>query len=298
MPPQQPQEILDAHHHVWDLSVREQPFLHSHPDLAPLRRNFTVADLTPLAAAAGVTGTVVVQTVAEPGETPELLALAAGAGAGAAGPSLIRAAVGWVDVTAPGVADALAALLAGPGGDRLAGIRHPVLTEPDEEWLARPEVLRGLAAVGAAGLTFDLVVRPAQLPSAVAAARAVPGLVLVLDHLGNVDPEPEVDEAWAAAFRLLARQPSTVGKLSGILADPSPDGPPGDVTHLRPYYDLALECFGPDRLMFGTDWPVSTLGAPYGDVVAAAQALTADLSEPERAAIFAGTARRVYRIAG
>jgi L-fuconolactonase len=285
--------VLDAHHHLWDLSVRHQPWLDTDPVLAPLQRNFVLDDLAPLAAAAGVTGTVIVQTVTETGETPEMLALAASG-------SLISAVVGWTDLTAPGVADDLAALRSRPDGGRLAGIRHPVLIEPDLDWLMRPDVLRGLAAVGAAGLTYDVVVRPVQLPAAAQAAGKLEDVVFVLDHLGNAEVKPEMDEQWAAAFRRFAALPNTVGKLSGIFAEP----PPGDadasggpeVEYLRPYYEIALECFGPERLMFGSDWPVSSLRVAYGDVVGAARKLTRELSQSEQEAIFGGTARRVYQI--
>jgi L-fuconolactonase len=291
--------VTDSHHHLWDLSAFRQPWLHSDPVLAPLLRDYSLADLAPAAAAAGVTATVVVQTVTEPGETPDLLAVAAQPS------SLVAAVVGWTDLTAPDVADALAALRGLPGSERLAGIRHPVLIEPDPAWLARPDVLRGLAAVAAAGLTYDVVARPGQLAGAVQAAGQLPGLTFVLDHLGNVEVTAQVDAQWAAAFRAFAALPNTVCKLSGILAEPAPTRPGGTgppdgardgVGHLRPYYEMTLDCFGPDRMMFGSDWPVSTLGAPYGDVVAAARALTSDLSQAERDAIFAGTARRIYHL--
>ena len=282
--------MIDAHHHVWDLSVRPQPFLDSHPALAPLRRTFAVTDLAPLAAEAGVTATVAVQTVSDPAETLELLTLAA------AGP-LVAAVVGWTDLTAPGVADAVEAFRAGPGGEHLAGIRHPLLTESDPDWLSRGDVRRGLTALGAAGLGFDLVLPPSLLPAAVAAATEVQGLTFVLDHLGNVEVTPIPDYDWGTVFTAFARLPNTVCKLSGILSEAgTTDTGDVDVSRLRPYVDLALRCFGPDRLMFGSDWPVSTLGASYGDVVRAALALTSELTEPERDAIFAGTARRVYQI--
>lgn len=300
--------ILDAHHHLWDLSVRDQPWIASQPEMSPLLRNFGLDDLAPLAAAAGVTATVIVQTVTEPGETPEMLELAATG-------SLVAAVVGWADLTAPDLADSLGELTGRADGSLLAGIRHPVLAEPDDDWLARPEVLRGLAAVADAGLSYDVVVRPAQLPAAVRAAAALPGLAFVLDHLGNVRVESRVDEQWAEAFGRFAALPNTFCKLSGILEAPAPgrspsagpntgsalggdgaDRAPPEVGHLRPYYRLALDGFGPGRMMFGSDWPVSSLGAPYGDVVAAARALTSDLSEAEQAAIFGGTARRVYGI--
>jgi L-fuconolactonase len=274
---------VDAHHHVWDLSARAQPWLESDEALAPLRRDFTLRDLAPLAAAADVTATVLVQTVTEPGETPELLALAEAG-------ELVAAVVGWADLTASGVADYLAALSELPGARSLAGIRHPVMIEPEPDWLARPDVLRGLAAVAGAGLAFDVVARPEQLPAAVRAAAALPQLTFVLDHLGNVQAGPVVDEPWARAFAALAALPNTACKLSGILSE-------APVSQLRPYYRLAIDSFGPDRLMFGSDWPVCTLGASYGQVVAAARTLTSELTGTERRSIFSGTARRVYRIA-
>lgn len=285
-------DLVDAHHHVWDLAVRAQPWL----DLAgnePLRRNFSESDLRPQAMAAMVTATVVVQTVTEPAETPELLALAASS-------DLIAGVVGWVDLQAPGVADALATLQARPDGGWLRGIRHPVLIEDDPDWLRRPAVLSGLAAVGAAGLCYDIVVPPDKLPAAVAAAAACPDLTFVLDHVGNPEIGTQVDQRWADAVRALAALPNTVCKLSGILGEPalgSGHPPAGtSVAHLVPYYETAVEAFGPGRLMFGTDWPVCTLSASYADVVGAARALTARLSPAERASIFAGTARRVYRL--
>jgi L-fuconolactonase len=280
--------VIDSHQHFWDLSAHDQPWLASDPALAPLLRNFTLADLAPLAAAAGVTATVAVQTVTESWETPELLALAAGCG-------LVAGVVGWADLTAPDIADVLARLRELPGGDRLAGIRHPVLTEPDPDWLARPDVLRGLAAVAAAGLAFDVVGEPRHLPAAVTAARQLPGLRFVLDHLGNPDMSPEPSEPWASASTQFAALPNTTAKLSGILGVPPPAGAtPGTLTHLRPYYDFAIHAFGPNRLMFGSDWPPSTLDAPYTEVIATARALTADLSGTEQDAIFNTTARHIY----
>ncbi len=288
--------IVDAHHHVWDLSVRHQPWL-DQPDLAPLRRNFLLSDLEPEAASEGVTSTVLVQTVAEPGETPEMLALAAGS-------DLIAGVVGWVDLQAPDVADAIGTLRELPGGDLLVGIRHPVLVEPDSDWLTRPAVLRGLADVAAAGLVYDVVVMPRHLRAAVAAAEATPQLTFVLDHFGNPEIGAEVDPSWAGAFGALAALPNTVGKLSGILGEPAPgpastpDTSPAaaQTAHLRPYYEIALAGFGPRRLMFGSDWPVSTMAVGYGGVHAAARSLTADLSPAEQDAIFRDTAQRAYRL--
>jgi FAD/FMN-containing dehydrogenase len=158
--------VVDAHQHVWMLAAHDQPWLRR-PGNEPLLRDYTEADLRPLAAAAGVTATVVVQTIAEPPETPDLLELAAAS-------DLIAAVVGWVDLQSDQVADTIAALQDRQDGSFLRGIRHPVLIEPDENWLRRPAVHRGLAAVGAAGLCYDLVVPPEVLPAAVDAVAACP----------------------------------------------------------------------------------------------------------------------------
>ncbi|HET7245918.1 MAG TPA: amidohydrolase family protein [Streptosporangiaceae bacterium] len=289
-PPAAGAPVIDAHQHFWDLSAHDQPWLASDPALAPLLRDFTLADLAPLAAAGGVTASVVVQTVSESWETPELLALAAG-------PGLVAGVVGWADLTAPDTADALARLRELPGGDRLSGIRHPVLIEPDPDWLARPDVLRGLKALAGAGLAYDVVGAPRHLPAAVTAARQVPELTFVLDHLGNPDIGAGPSEPWASAFTQFAALENTTAKLSGVLGVPPPPGTaPGTLARLRPYCDFALQAFGPDRLMFGSDWPPCTLDASYAQVLATARALTADLSEPEQRAIFSGTARTTYRL--
>lgn len=284
-----PAGVVDAHQHVWDLAVRPQPWLEL-PGHEPLRRRFAEADLRPEAAAAGVAATVVVQTLTDPAETADLLELAAAS-------DLITGVVGWVDLEDPAVAGRLAALRGRADGRLLCGIRHPVLTEPDPRWLARPAVLRGLRAVGQAGLCFDLVLPADVLPAAVRAAAACPGLMFVLDHLGNPVIAPRPDERWAAAVRQLAALPNTACKLSGILGEPPPgDQPAGGVAHLVPYFDIVLEAFGAGRLMVGSDWPVCTLTSSYQAVIATARALTAGLGEHERAEIFGGTARRIYRL--
>ncbi|MEU6735769.1 amidohydrolase family protein [Streptomyces physcomitrii] len=279
--------LVDAHHHVWDLAVRPQEWL-AGEGLAPLRRSFTLDGMRPEAEAAGVGASVLVQTMTVAAETPEFLRLAA------ADP-LVRGVVGWTDLTDPAVADRLAALRELPGGARLVGIRHQVQGEPDPRWLLRPEVLRGLAAVAAAGLVYDLVVLPHQLPAAVAAARAVPQLTFVLDHLGKPPIAAGTLEPWAADLRRLAAEANTAAKLSGLVTEA--DRQHWTTAGLRPYAETALTAFGPERLMFGSDWPVCTLAASYGQVVEAARVLTGGLGADERAAVFGGTATRVYGLA-
>ncbi|MFF9623248.1 amidohydrolase family protein [Streptomyces griseosporeus] len=277
---------VDAHHHVWDLAVRDQDWIRG-PGLAPLRRDFTLADLEPAARAAGVDCTVLVQTVTDPGETPELLALAERS-------ELVAGVVGWTDLTRPDVADELARLRELPGGRYLKGIRHQVQGESDPAWLLRPDVRRGLAAVAAAGLVHDLVVLPHQLPACVRAAADLPGLTFVLDHLGKPPVATCGLRPWATGLRALAALPNTVGKLSGLVTEADPAS--WDTADLRPYAGTALDAFGPDRLMFGSDWPVCTLAASYDTVLAVARELTAGLDEAGRTAVFETTATRVYRL--
>ncbi|MFF7597783.1 amidohydrolase family protein [Streptomyces mirabilis] len=277
---------VDAHHHVWDLSVRDQDWI-TGPELRPLRRDFGVADLAPQARAAGVDRTVLVQTITVPEETPEFLALAEQG-------ELIAGVVGWTDLTRPDVADELARLRELPGGRHLKGIRHQVQGEPDPEWLLRPDVRDGLAAVAEAGLVYDLVVLPHQLPACVRAAAGHPGLTFVLDHLGKPPIATGALRPWATAVRALAALPNTVCKLSGMVTEA--DHAKWTVDGLRPYADTVLDAFGPGRLMFGSDWPVCTLAASYGQVVDVAKELTGGLGAEERAEVFGGTATRVYRL--
>ncbi|WP_329126486.1 amidohydrolase family protein [Streptomyces sp. NBC_01465] len=278
--------IIDAHHHVWDLSVRDQDWI-TGPELAPLRRDFTLADLEPEARAAGVAATVLVQTVTVAEETPEFLALADGS-------DLVAGVVGWTELTAPDVADTLAALRELPGGDRLVGIRHQVQGEPDPQWLLRPDVQRGLAAVAAAGLAYDLLVLPHQLPAAAKAAAQHPELTFVLDHLGKPPIASGTLEPWAEQVRALAALPNTVCKLSGMVAEAAWDT--WTAEDLHPYAKTVLDAFGPDRLMFGSDWPVCRLAATYGEVLEVARTLTDGLSPDERADVFGATAARVYGV--
>ena len=163
---------IDAHLHVWDLGVRPQPWT---TGMTELERSFSLADVRPALAVNHFDAAIVVQTVTVPDETPELLALAARE-------PVVGGVVGWTDLTDPDVATRLAALAAAPGGASLVGIRHQVQDEPDPRWLCRRDVRRGLAAVADAGLAYDLLIRPLQLPAAVETAAELPQLRFVLDH--------------------------------------------------------------------------------------------------------------------
>jgi L-fuconolactonase len=291
---------VDAHHHVWDLSVRDQPWITGEA-MAPLRRDFALAELAPQAREMGVSASVVVQTVPNEEETAELLLLAeAGDGSGdesggAGGESLAAAVVGWSDLSAPGAAGRIAALRALPGGHRLAGVRHQAQDEPDPRWLCRPDVREGLRAVGEAGLVYELLVTPSQLPAAVETAKALPDCRFVLDHLGKPPIAAGEFTSWARDLGRLAALGHVECKLSGLVTEA--DWGSWTVQALAPYARLALKEFGPGRVMFGSDWPVCTLAADYAGVVRAGEALTSELTAAERAAVFGGNARRVYGLA-
>jgi L-fuconolactonase len=279
---------VDAHHHVWDLSVREQAWLDGAP-FGPIRRTFGVADLVPHARAAGVDATVLVQTVADAGETPELLRLAAEC-------DLVGAVTGWVDLTAPSVADDLVALRSGIGGGYLRAIRHLVQDEPDPDWLCRPEVRRGLRAVAEAGLGYELLVKPPQLPAALRVVDEMSEVEFVLDHCAKPYIAAGVVEPWAAQIRELADHENITCKLSGLVTEADWTG--WTPESLRPYVDVVVDAFSPQRLMFGSDWPVCLLATTYEQWVQTVDELIAPLSPDERAAITGGTARRFYGIPG
>ena len=215
-------------------------------------------------------------------ETREFLAVAEGS-------DVVAGVVGWADLTAPGVSEALAALREGPGGDRLVGIRHLVQGEADPRWLCRADVRRGLTAVAEAGICYDLLTYPHQLPAAIETARALPQLTFVLDHLSKPPIAAGTLEPWATALRELAAEPNVFCKLSGMVTEANQGS--WTVSDLRPYAGTALDAFGPDRLMFGSDWPVCLLAATYDEVAEAARELTGQLSAGERAQVFGGPPR-------
>jgi L-fuconolactonase len=277
---------VDAHHHVWDLGVRDQPWI-TGADMAPLRRDFAIDDLAVDAHAVGIESTVVVMTVADIAETEELLDLAA------ATPS-IAGVVGYVDLEADDVADELDRLRATPSGRGLVGIRSLVQGEPDREWLRRPAVLRGLRAVADRGLVFDLLVRADQLPSAVAAVDAVEEGRFVLDHLAKPNIASGDWEPWATELATLAERPNVAAKLSGLVTEA--DWTTWTAADLQPYTHHALAAFGPRRLLFGSDWPVCTLAATYAEVVSAAVQLLDELTEPDQSLVMGGNARNWYRL--
>ncbi|MFG2062260.1 amidohydrolase family protein [Micromonospora sp. NPDC048871] len=281
--------IIDSHHHLWR-PERGYTWLNE-PGLEVLRRPFTPQDLTAELTATGVQGTVLVEGGrCHPDEAAEFLGYAADT-------APILGVVAWLDVGSGEVGETIAGYRRLRGGELLVGLRSQVQGETDPDYLDRPEVRRGLAEIAAAGLVFDLVIRADQLPSAVRAARALPELRFVLDHLGK----PRIDEGaaglrrWRTPFADLAAHPNVTAKLSGLVTEAAPDWSPAD---LRPFVEVAVTQFGPQRLMFGSDWPVCLLRADYPGVLRALQAALPPLADRQRYEIFAGTALRTYDLAG
>ncbi|MET8547303.1 amidohydrolase family protein [Micromonospora zamorensis] len=275
--------IIDAHHHLW---TADYPWLAA-PGLESIRRDYTIADLVPRLDAASVTATVLVEAGrCDAAETAEFLALAAAT-------PRIAGVVGWASLTDPALPATLAGYRCLPGAAKLVGIRDQVQAVADPGHLARPDVRAALAAIGAAGLTFDLVVHLGQLPACTEAARATPGATFVLDHLGKPRIDADGLAGWRAAVRDLAACDNVVAKLSGLLTEA---GTGWRVADIRPYVDTALELFGPQRLMAGSDWPVCDLVASYAEAWTALDACLGELSPDERTAVLAGTATRTYAL--
>lgn len=278
--------VVDAHHHLWDPRTRAYPWMRR-PGLEPLSRPYALPDLREATREADVRATVLVQTVSEDAETRGFLDTAARSG------GLVVGVVGWVDLCAADLPDRLAALRSLPGGELLVGVRHQVEDEPGTEWLARPEVRQGITAVTEEGLVYDLLVRADQVPAATALVDACPRSRFVLDH-GAKPPIGSAEwPSWAASVAELARRDNVTCKLSGLFTE-VPAG--RALSEVVPSVEHLLDRFGPQRLMFGTDWPVSTLAAPYADVVRRTRDLLRGLSAAERADVLSGTALRTYGI--
>ena len=277
--------IVDAHHHFWDPSRADYPWMG--PALEPIRRRFGPEDLAVELVRTGAGQTILVQTRSSLDETQEFLATAAAT-------PFVSGVVGWVDLADPAVDHQIDQLRAGPGGEWLVAIRHQVHDEPDERWLLRPAVQRGLRALEAAGLVFDLLVRAREMPAALETVRAHPHLRFVIDHLAKPPIADATTQPWAdrlAAFGPLA---NAWCKVSGLVTEA--DWTSWRTAEIAPYVDHALGVFGPDRLLFGSDWPVCLLAATYEEVLGLARETLSRLSDDEQAAVFGRNATSVYRL--
>ena len=276
--------VVDAHHHFWDPARASYPWMTE--ALAPIRRRFGPADMAPLLAANGVDRTVLVQTISSLDETREFLATAAQH-------DFIAGVVGWADLTAD-VAKQLASLQKGPGGSKLVGIRHQVHDEADPDWLGKKEVRRGIAAVGKAGLAYDILVKTRELPAALAMVKAIPDMRFVIDHIAKPPIATGAIDEWSEHLAPFDALPNVFIKLSGMVTEA--DWHRWTVRDIAPYVRSVLGWFGPERCVFGSDWPVCLVAASYAHVIDACGQAIGDLAADDRERIFGGNAVELYRL--
>jgi L-fuconolactonase len=279
--------VIDAHQHFWDPARADYPWMEA-SELAPIRRAFGPADLAPLLKANGIDASIVVQCRSSLAETEEFLAVAH------ATPSVIGV-VGWVDLTDAALGDTLDRLRGLPGGAKLVGIRHQVHDEADPDWLLRGEVQRGLAAVFARDLTYDLLVRTRELPAAIATAKAFPQASFVLDHAAKPPIADGGSAGWSDRIAALAACDNVWCKVSGLATEAK--WTDWDAERLFPFVQHVANCFGEDRLIFGSDWPVCLLAGSYGEIKSALEACLAKLGASVREKAFGVNAKQAYRLA-
>ena len=270
---------IDAHHHLWTLARGDYGWLT--PALAPIYRDFQLPDLAPHLSAAGIAGTILVQAAPTEAETMFLLDVAESA-------DLVRGVVGWTDFDA---ADGVARIDALAARTLLVGLRPMVQDIDDDDWLLGPALAPQLAAMARNRLVFDALVLPRHLPKLLQVIGRHPDLTFVLDHGGKPRIAAGEIATWQRDIALLAEHPNIVCKLSGLVTEAAPDW---QIADLRQATDHVLACFGPRRLLWGSDWPVVNLAGGYTRWFAAAGALLADLSPDEKADIFGGNAARIY----
>jgi L-fuconolactonase len=283
-PPGASEERIDSHQHFWRYSPEAYSWIG--PAMRPIARDFLPDGLAPLLRATGVSATVAVQAVQTPEETDWLLSLAEDY-------PFIRGVVGWVDLQAPveHLRAELSRLTAHP---RFVGVRHVVQDEPDDWFLRRPAFRRGLAVLEQFDLAYDILIYPRQLPAAIELAAAFPRLRFVLDHLAKPPLKRGELERWASDLETLSRSPNVAAKLSGLVTE-------ADWEHwadagIDRCLSVAWSCFGPARLMVGSDWPVCTLAAAYDRTLGVVETFLRDAPAEERQAVWGGNARRWYRL--
>lgn len=272
---------IDSHQHFWRLDAVEYPWIR--PEWS-IHRDFGPPDLRPLLDGLGFDGSIVVQARQTRDESDWLLQLAATH-------PRIAGVVGWVDLSAPDVDSELERLASAP---RFVGVRHIVQDEPDDRFLLRPDFLHGVSRLERHGLCYDVLVFERQLPAAIEFVRRFPAQRFVLDHIAKPKIAARELSPWRERIRELAEFPNVACKISGMVTEANwktwrPE-------HFRPYLDVALDAFGPERLMYGSDWPVCTLAASYQEVHSLAEGFASAFSAEERAGFFGGVAERWYQL--
>jgi len=279
--------IIDSHQHFWHLNNSVDGFDYqwlSEPQHAPICRSFLPDDLRPHLEATGVSRTILVQTQHHLAENRWALELAADN-------SFIAGVVGWVDLASEQCEEQLSEFIDNPG---FVGIRHITQDEPDDDFIVRPEILRGLKVLQKHSVPFDLLFYTQHLRHAVRLARELPDLPMVIDHLSKPHIREGLTGEWREDLCRAAAAPNLFCKLSGMITEADwQNWSPAD---LKPYVDTALEAFGAERCMFGSDWPVCELAGSYEQVHATLADTLGPLSDSENGEIFGGTARRFYRL--
>ncbi len=277
-----PPTVVDAHHHLWDLDRFDYPWMP--PGENVLRKTYLPEHLAPHLKRTGADKAVVVQAQHSVEEAGWLLDLAEAN-------DFMAGVVAWVDLTSRNVGDVLDGLLQRTG---LVGIRHLVHDEPDDRWLLRDDVIRGLRELARRGLAYDLLLRPQHLQYVAPLAEKVPDLRMVVDHIAKPLIAAGTMEPWATDIAAVAALPSVYCKVSGMVTET--DMANWTVEDLKPYMAHVIEHFGFDRLMFGSDWPVCLLAGTYKQVFEATLAAAGSISDDDRAALMGGNATAFYRL--
>lgn len=273
---------IDAHHHFWRYNSEEYGWMSD--EMAILRRDFLPPDLQAEIGRAGIDGVVSVQARQRVAETEWLLQLAEEH-------SFILGVVGWIPLTAPDAGEIAARLSL---RRKLRAVRHVLHDEPDEFYMLRDDFNHGVAALGPAGLAYDILIFERHLPQTIQFVKRHPNQSFVLDHIAKPRIRDGVLSPWKENIAALAKHENVFCKFSGMVTEANWGG--WTEGQLRPYFDTVLEAFGPSRLMFGSDWPVCLMACDYlrwHQVVARS---IETLSPDEQAQILGGTAARAYHL--
>jgi L-fuconolactonase len=275
---------IDSHHHLWTYDAEEYAWIGD--GMGVLKRDFSARDLAAVCAAAGVQGAVAVQARQSLEESRWLLETAESE-------PLVRGVVGWVPLADYQVNAVLEELSVSPW---LKGVRHVVQDEPDDDFILGKEFNRGIRALRQFNLLYDILIYPKHLANSAQFVDLHPEQEFVLDHIAKpAICSTAFDRLWADNLRALAKRSNVIGcKVSGVVTEVRDAD--WSVDMLRPYWDVALEAFGPKRLMFGSDWPVCLLRASYAQWVNAVTLLASELSLDEQESFWSGNATRVYRL--
>jgi L-fuconolactonase len=273
---------VDAHQHFWRYDGAEYEWIDD--SMAGLRRDFLPDDLEVEMTRAGVEAAITVQVRQTLDETRWLLGLADTH-------RFIAGVIGWVDLQSGQVEAQLSSVAGHP---KLLGIRHIVQSEEDDRFLLRPSFCRGVAALQQFELTYDILIYPRHLPTAVEFVGRFPEQPFVLDHLAKPEIRSRAIDTWARELEKLAAAPNVWCKASGLVTEA--DWHRWQPEDIYPYLDVAFECFGAERLIAGSDWPVCTVAADYSRTMAVMERYLERRPASEREAVLGGNARRLWAI--